>query len=300
MELTTRLLVGLLMLLAAAPEARPQTAQSGPPTRQVVVRKTGKFGNNGSSPAQGQSRALPGLCFQPGVGWQCMLTEQPGGPATRDTNTSMGLEERGSASGANPLSAYARLSNAKQAQSAECPEVLTDKKVLGAGGENFTAFMPGTSNLLGRRITTRSRPYRAIRLTIQMEARPRDGEDDAERHPPRPHRFCVRRSDRPHPRDQVGVRTFHAYPSSIKLRRLIRDAPDFRTRIKLQQLQTDPATQLPKARSMPETASGPVGHCGWRAAERLGGDQRVTIGRGTIPGHVFRLIGRSVRGDRIQ
>jgi len=39
--------------------------------------------------------------------------------------------------------------------------------------------------------------------------------------------------------DQVGVRAFHAYTSSIKLRRLMRNAPDFRTRIKLQQLQNN-------------------------------------------------------------
>src|ERR1700692_2922692 len=119
-ELRTRILVGLLVLLAAMPEASPQTAQSGPPTRQVVVSKTGKLGNNGSSPAtRATPGALPGLCFQPGVGWQSILPEPPGVPATPGTNGSMGLAERGSASGANLQSAYARFSSAKQAQSVE-------------------------------------------------------------------------------------------------------------------------------------------------------------------------------------
>src|SRR5712671_4205690 len=113
-ELRTRLLLGLLVLLAAAPEASPQTAQSGPPTRQVALRKTGKLGNNGSSPAIGATpAAMPGLCFQPGVGWQSILPEAPGVPAARDTNTFIVLAERGSASGANPESVYARFSNAK-------------------------------------------------------------------------------------------------------------------------------------------------------------------------------------------
>ena len=48
--------------------------------------------------------------------------------------------------------------------------------------------------------------------------------------------------------DLVGERAFHAYISSIKLRRLIRNAPDFRTRMKLQQLQNNPATKLHHAR----------------------------------------------------
>src|SRR6267154_3769841 len=102
-ELRTRILCGLLVLLAAAPAAIPKTAQSRAPTRQVAVRKIGKSGNNGSSSATGATAgALPGLCFQPGVGWQSILPEPPGVPATRDTNTSIGLAERGSASGANP------------------------------------------------------------------------------------------------------------------------------------------------------------------------------------------------------
>jgi hypothetical protein len=48
--------------------------------------------------------------------------------------------------------------------------------------------------------------------------------------------------------DQLDIRAFHAYISSIKLRRLIRDAPDFRTRIKLQRLESNPAAHARKAR----------------------------------------------------
>jgi len=242
-ELRARILLGLLTLLAAAPAASPQIAQSGLPTRQAALRKTGKFGKNGSSPATG---ALPGLCFQPGVGWQPML-KQPSRPATRDTNTSMGLEERGSASGANPPSVYARLSNAKQAQSTECPEILTDKRVLGAGAEKFTILnRPKPGTVTSFRVNS---PYHA---NGSASLEPAGMMPSAI--PPTPNYFAPKAEPDAHP-DQVGVRAFHAYISSIKLRRLIRNAPDFRTRIKLQQLQNNSATQLHKARVVTRTGA---------------------------------------------
>jgi hypothetical protein len=220
-KLITRILAGLLVLLAAAPEASPQTAQSGPPTKQVVVRKTGKSGSNRSSAATGATPgALPGLCFQPGVGWQSILPEPPGVPATLDTNTSIGLAERGSASGSNPQSVYARFSNAKQAQSAECAGNSANKKALGAGAEKslHTKSPYGSAGLKPVRMMPNAMPPAPTYFASEAESNARS--------------------------DQVGVRPFHAYISSIKLRRLIRNAPDFRTRIKLQQLQKNPATQL--------------------------------------------------------
>jgi hypothetical protein len=53
----------------------------------------------------------------------------------------------------------------------------------------------------------------------------------------------------------AGMRAFHAYASSIKLRRLIRNAPDFRTRIQLQQLQNNPSAQPHKVRAATKTRS---------------------------------------------
>jgi len=239
-ELTTRTFVALLMFLAAAPEASPQTAQSGPPTRQVALRKTGKLGNNGSSPATGATPgAMPGLCFQPGVGWQRILPEAPGVPATRDTNTSIVLAERGSASGANPESAYARFSNAKQVQSAECAGNSANNKALGAGVDFTILNHPQTirrarSTKLGM-VTSRhvNPPYHA-HGSAGLEA---------VRMMPSASTYFASETESNARSDQVGVRAFHAYTSSIKLRRLMRNAPDFRTRIKLQQLQNNLATQ---------------------------------------------------------
>jgi hypothetical protein len=243
-ELRTRILLGLLTLLAAAPEASPQIAQSGLPTRQAALRKTGKFGKNGSSPATG---AMPGLCFQPGVGWQSILPEPPGVPATPGTNGSIGLEV--SRSTVNAQSIDARSSSAKQVYAAECGGNSINKNALGAGVKKFT--------ILNRPQAIRSagstKPGTVTSLHVHSpypahgSARPERVRTQPRAMPPNPTYFASEvepdvRSDR------ASVRTFRAYISSITLRRLIRNAPDFRTRIKLQQLQNNPATQRHKAR----------------------------------------------------
>jgi hypothetical protein len=261
-ELRTKLLACLLMWLAAIPEASPQTAQSGPPTRQVVVRKTGKSGNNRSSLATGTTPGpLPGLCFQPGVGWQTIPLEPPGVPATPGTNGSIGLEVSRSTSVANAQSIHARSSSAKQAYAAECAGNSINKKALGAGAEKLTTLnrpqamrsagstKPGTVTSLHVNSLYHNSPYHAngsaglesVGMTPSAM-------------PPAPTYFSSEAESDAHP-DQVGVRAFHAYTSSIKLRRLIRNAPDFRTRIKLQQLQNNPATQLHKARVVTKTGA---------------------------------------------
>ena len=230
-ELRTQLLIGLLLLLAAALEASPQTTQSGPPTRQVDLRKTGKSGNSRSSAPTGATpEALPGLCFQSGVGWQSILPEPRGVRATPGTNGSMGLEASGSTSVAHAQSIDARSSSANQAHAAECAGISTYKKALGAGVEKFTTLnRPGTIRSAGS-----TKPGMVTSRHVNSP-------------PPIPPNFASEAEPDAHP-DQVGTRAFHAYTSSIKLRRLIRNAPDFRTRIKLQQLQNNPATQLHKAR----------------------------------------------------
>ena len=140
-KLRTQLLVSLLLLLAANTEASPQTAQSGPPAGQVVSRQTRKAGNSRSSLATGATPGtVPGLCFQPGVGWQRIPPEPSGVPAKLGTHASPGLEASGSTSVANPQSIDARSSSAKQAHSSECGGISTNQKALVAGAEKFTIF----------------------------------------------------------------------------------------------------------------------------------------------------------------
>ena len=235
-ERRTRILLGLLVLLAAIPEASPQTAQSRPPTRQVAVRKTGKSENNGRPATGATPGAMPGLCFQPGVGWQTILPETPGVPATPGTNGSIGLEVSRSTSVANAQSIYDRSSRAKQAYAAECGGISTNQKALTAGAEEFTIFnRPASIRSAGL-----TKPGT---LPLQVNSAHHANGSAG------PAPTYIASDAEPDVRaDQVNVRAFHAYVSSIKLRRLIRNAPDFRTRIKLQQLQNNPATHSHKAR----------------------------------------------------
>jgi hypothetical protein len=244
-ELRTRLLVSLLVFLATALQASPQTAQGGPPTSRVVVSKTGKPGNSRSSPPSGSiSGASPGLCFHPGVGWQSNVTEQPSESATRDTHTSMGLEIDGSSATANPQSLYARLSTAKQAHAAQCAGILTDKRAPEAEAKKFTILdhsstirFAGSKKPGGRGSREANSPFHPSGsaglkpVWMTQSATPSAA------------KYFGSAAGPDEPSDQASDRTFHAYISSIKLRRLIRIAPDFRTRIKLQQLQNLPATK---------------------------------------------------------
>jgi hypothetical protein len=231
-----RWVTSMLVLLATTMEARPQTEQSGPPASQLLVRQTRKSVKSRGSLATGTiPGALPRLCFQPGVGWQNIPPEPPAVPARAATNGSMGLEVSSSTSVADPKSVYARFSTAKQAQSAVCAGDSINKKALGAGVEKFAILnRPGTirSAESTKPITPASRAVNSPSSFPTYFAR--EAESDA-------------RSD------QDRVHAFHAYTSSIKLRRLIRNAPDFRTRIKLQQLQNNPATPLHKATTSAKT-----------------------------------------------
>jgi hypothetical protein len=243
-ELRTRIFLGLLVLLAAAPEASPQTTQNGPPTRLAALRKTGKLTKSGSSSATG---AMPALCFQPGIGWQNIHPEPPGVPAAQGTNGAIGLELSRSPSVANAPSIDARSSSAKHVYAVECAGTSINQKVLGADGERFTIL---------NRPQTRPGAVASLHVNASVHASGSAGLEPVRRMPgvmpPAPNYFASEAE--PDLRsDQVGVRTFHAYTSSIKLRRLIRNAVDFRTRIKLQQLQSHPATRLHKARVVTKT-----------------------------------------------
>jgi hypothetical protein len=232
----TRTLAGLLVLLVGAPEAIPQTPQSGPSTRQMVARKMGKSGNEGTLPATGAtSEAMPSLCFQPGVGWQRTLPEPSRLRTTPGINGSTALEVSRPISGAHAHSIDGRPSSAEQEYAAGC------------GGDSINKKAPGTG---AEQVTIRNHP-RTLRSAGPMKPGPVTTFHGNSLYPaPRntgidpvgiangPAYFASEAESDAHP-NQVGARAFHAYTSSIKLRRLIRNAPDFRTRIKLQQLQTN-------------------------------------------------------------
>ena len=185
----TRPLVSLL--LAAALQVSAQTG----------VGKTGKSGDTRISPARNSmAESSSRLCFEPGLGWRR-------NPATVHAPT-----------------VDATLSGGKQARSAECDGILTDKKELAASG---TRAKPGAvdsfqaNSQVHRNGGIRMNPMRTTPIAVpSTEAAPTE--------------YAA----------LVGKRAFHAYISPIKLRRLIRNGPDFRTRMKLEQLENKPVTKL--------------------------------------------------------
>ena len=240
----TRLLGGLFVLLATALQASSQAAPGGPPTDHVIVNKTGKPGNRSNSrPSNSISGASPGLCFLPGVGWQSNFTGHPSESAVRGTHTSMGLEIGGSSATANPRSVYTRIPSAKH--TAGCPEILTDKRVPESEAEKFTILdHPSTIRSAGS-----TRPGSA---TSRQATSPLHPSGSAGQKPvwmtrsatPTAAKHVGSEAGPVETSDQVSDGTFHAYISSAKLRRAIRNASDFRTRIKLQQLQKNSATEV--------------------------------------------------------
>jgi hypothetical protein len=226
----TRLFACLLVLLATAPEASPQTGLIPPSGSQSVVHKTG---HSRSLPAlNSMVKVSPVLCFQPGVGWQRVPAGQPDGPVTRDASGPVGA--------AHPPLLDAKLS--QQAQLGECGGILTEKKKLGAGVETLpnsrheispsASAKPGGATLFPvhslvsvngsagsnpARTMPRAMPSSSTKLTLV--AKPDELNDPGD------------------------GREFHAYVSAIKLRRWIRNAPDFRTRDKLAQLGNNSETK---------------------------------------------------------
>ncbi len=230
-ELRTRLLVGLLVLFAAATEASPQTEQSGPPASQVAVRQNRKSAKSRSSLTTGTiPGALPRLCFQPGVGWQRILPEPPGVPVTPGANGSTELAVSSSGSVAQARSIDARSSGERPEPAADCAGISANKKASRAGVGEFT-------------ILNRSGTIRSAGSTESGTVTSRGMNSP----PPIPTYFASK-AESDLSADRADVREFHAYVSSIKLRRLIQNAPEFRTRSQLQQLQNNPAAQLHKAR----------------------------------------------------
>ncbi len=233
-ERRTRMLVGgLLMLLAAVPEAIPQTAQNRAPTKQVDHRKTGKSENNGSSSVIGTALgAKTELCFQPGVGWQRILPE----PATQGAHGSIGPEVTRSTSAQQP---------------AKCTGNSINRTAPGAGVEEPTTLNRHQTMRSGRS----TNPGTVASNHVNSQYRAHGSGGFAPRGiAPAPTYLASEAESDAHP-DVVGVGAFHAYTSSIKLRRLIRNAPDFRTRAQLQQLQNGPAAQPHKARAATKTVA---------------------------------------------
>jgi hypothetical protein len=247
------MIAGLLVLLVAGP-ATSQTLQSSMSASQGAARKAGRVGSNGSS-----SPTAPQFCFQPGVGWQKILPEPPV-PNSTGTGGSMGQVDSRSVSGAG----------AQQANADGCGGDSINKRAVGGGVDE--------APILSRPQTLRSSGSMKAGTGTSFHGNsrhpaPRAAGTDPAGIASRPTHVASETESDTHP-DQVGAHTFHAYTSSIKLRRLIRNAPDFRTRIQLQQLETNP--QIHRAGATPKTGGVAAGTMQRERAKRTSSRRSLT------------------------
>jgi hypothetical protein len=230
-KLNAPLALSLLMLLASAIQAIPQTVPSDPKTGQMLVHQPRKPGSRSALAAA--PSALPGLCFEPGVGWRHNFPAQPGLP--RESNT---LAGNGSTGGppSNADRPFGDRLRTQQTRSTECTGVSRNEEVLSATLPSAGSTKPRTRASLQAHAQHHAHGSTALAKGTPGFMPSAPGYSAAENKP----------DTNP---DQSSIRTYHAYISSIKLRRLIRNAPDFKTRIQLQQLENHPAKQLHRARA---------------------------------------------------
>ena len=235
--------------------------------------KTRKSGNSRSSLTTGAvPGTLPRLCFQPGVGWQRVPCR-----AIRGTSRSWARNCCPRTRGQRSQPAIDLCSVIERKASTRPIVVATsNQKALIAGAEEVTIFnRPASIRSAGS--TT---PGTVTKLQMNSPQHPHgsasfeSGVTTPSAIPPVP-TYAGSEAEQPNARaDQVNLRAFHAYVSPIKLRRLIRNAPDYRTRIKLQQLENNPATQsrkprvgaaarrpLPSRRHQPAAGQSPTFRC---------------------------------------
>jgi hypothetical protein len=238
MHMLKRSLLLSLLLLAAARQASPQTAGTDPPTGQRVAHQIRKSANSRNAAASA-GKASHGLCFEPGVGWRRDFPEQPGRPG--ETAASLTDEIKGSTGVQDPPSNADRPFGDRslrkgQTQSSECAGVTTKQNGLSRTLLATGSTKPGAPPSLQAHSPDHAHGSTALAKGTRgvMPSTPGD--------------FIAGNKADGNP-DQTSIRPYHAYISSIKLRRLIRHAPDFRTRIQLQQLENHPAKQLHPARA---------------------------------------------------
>jgi hypothetical protein len=255
--------VALFALLAASAIAG---AQSGDVTssgalssgaalqggQSAVVTTAKKTGNERLMTAGAGARGALRLCFQPGIGWQRVpvssfgATGELSAPGTIDSSTLGGIATKNSGAGGSSQSVYTRLSGTKQAISNECPATLTNTMAPGVaipdgiGGNQpqaMTSVRPTSMNdgaqdwLHANSLLNPASSATSQRLIMGLTTMPSGGT-----HVSAGTRSGVSAT-------QVNSLKTHAYVSSIELRRMIRNAPDLQTRIKLQELQDRLAKQ---------------------------------------------------------
>jgi hypothetical protein len=223
------LIFGLFVCLATSQRASSQTLEEDHLTTQVAPRKAAKAGKNRGSLIIGAiPNGSPGLCFQPGIGWQRVPTGKPNGSDMPGCGNSNNIEATKSTATESSASVYAQHSGSKQAIA---PGVEMESAVTGS---RYQAEPPSGSRSINTGALASQPgnfPFNPAsgaasgRRTTAMSSMPSGG---------------MHLPSGPTPEisaDQVKDLGSHTYVSPITVRRMIRNTSDLQTRIKLQELQ---------------------------------------------------------------
>ena len=227
-ELEKVLFVSLLVLFAASPRASSQTLKEDHLTAKVAPQRAAKPESiKGSLTSGATPNGAPGLCFQPGIGWQRVPMGKPNGSDTPGCGSSGNVESTESASGESSESVYAQHSGGKQGIA---PGIEMESAITGDRGQ-ATASGGSTSINSGKLVSLPGNlpfnPGSASGRLTAMSSMYSGG------------KYLTSGPEPEISANQVKDLKSHAYVSSIGLRRMIRNTSDLQTRIRLQELQSE-------------------------------------------------------------
>lgn len=216
------------------------------PTSKTDARKTGRAGNLRRSLSVGATtKGSLHLCFQPGIGWLPVpidALEDAGRSNAPDLsgNGSTKVGTTGSVAEASKRPVFARPSGTKLAMSDDCPGSLTGfMSPQTAMGDMTTGMRPPEGPLrrsTGMNAGVQDWLYANSVLNPASNAVSERQLMGLSTMPTSSRRVSTRTGSSTFETQIDSLKT-RAYVSSIELRRMIRNAPDLRTRIKLQELQ---------------------------------------------------------------
>jgi hypothetical protein len=231
------LIFGLFVCLATSQRASSQTLEEDHLTTQVVPRKAAKAGKNRGSLIIGAiPNSSPGLCFQPGIGWQHVPTGKPNGSDMPGCGDSNNIEATKSTATESSASVYAQHSGNKQAiaRGIEMGSTVTGSRGQAAAPSDSSSINTGAlASLSGNVPFNPASGATSGRQATAMSSMPPGGMHLSSGHKPEISA------------DQVKDLGSHAYVSPITVRRMIRNTSDLQTRIKLQELQSKLSNKSP-------------------------------------------------------
>ncbi len=236
-------------------QAAPSGSVSSPGTvlqgdrlsSQTALRKAPKAGSVRGSLATGATpRELTWLCFQPGIGWQraslSPLGVMDGSSATgaAGSGASGSGDVNRSATTAASQPVFARPSGAKEAMSNECPEGSANGFASEISIDRAAAGSYAQSIANAHAIDAHDGAENWLRGDSQINPAGGDAFQSLTRSLGSASTGSTRSASQAESEaapDRLNVFKNRAYVSSIEIRRMMRQAPDLMTRIRLQELQ---------------------------------------------------------------